>query len=63
MTISEFIKELEKIKAEHGDLPVVVKRYDGYAELYYLGEADYPEYHNCKSIYHKHEKECVIVGD
>lgn len=61
--ISDFIRELEKIKDEHGDLPVVVRRYDEHAELYYLGEADYPQYHKHESIYHDGEEECVIVGD
>lgn len=52
MKISEFIEELEKIKEEHGDLPVKTWEYDGY---YYLDDVDFPEYH-------EPDEECVVVG-
>lgn len=55
MKISEFIEELEKIKEEHGDLPVKTWEYDDYYEDYYLDEIDYPEYH-------EPDEECVVIG-
>lgn len=58
--ISEFIKELEKIKNEHGDLPVKVWNWDDCYEEYYLSEADYPEYYKSND---KGEEECVIIGE
>lgn len=56
--ISEFIKELEKIKEEHGDLPVKTWEYDSLYEEYYLDDADYPEYHKPDE-----DEECVIIGE
>lgn len=57
MKISEFIEELEKIKEEHGDLPVKAWEYDEHYGDYYLDEIDYPEYYNYD------EEECVVVGE
>lgn len=65
-TISEFIKELEKIKNEHGDLPVKVWDYDQCYEEYCLSEADYPRYYKPDEddkIRFSGEEECVIVGE
>lgn len=45
MKISEMIEELEKIKEEHGDLPVKTWEYDEYDGNYYLDDVDFPEYH------------------
>ena len=57
MKISEFIEELEKIKEEHGDLPVKTWEYDSLYEEYYLDEeANYPEY------YSSSDEECVVIG-
>ena len=56
MKISEFIEELEKIKEEHGDLPVKTWEYDSLYEEYYLDEANYPEY------YSSSDDECVVIG-
>lgn len=58
--ISDFIRELEKIKDEHGDLPVKVWDYDQCHEEYCLSEADYPEYYKSDD---KGKEECVIVGE
>lgn len=56
MTISEFIEELEKIKKEHGDLPVKIWNHAEYSEQYYLDDADL-EYYN------DDEEECVVIGE
>ena len=56
MTISEMIEELEKIKEEHGDLPVKTWEYDEYSDRYYHVDADYPGY--CKD----EDEECVVIG-
>lgn len=58
MKISEFIKELEKIKKEHGDLPVKAWEYDEYDGYYYSGDVDLPEYHKPAE-----DEECVIIGN
>ena len=58
MTISEMIKELEKIKKEHGDLPVKTWEYDEYDGYYYLSDVDFPEYHKPDE-----DEECVVIGD
>lgn len=55
MKISEFIEELEKIKEEHGDLPVKTLEYDSLYEECYVDEANYPEYY-------KEDEECVVIG-
>lgn len=57
MKISEMIEELEKIKEEHGDLPVKTWEYDSLCEEYYLDDADYPGY------YKEENEECVIIGE
>lgn len=55
MTISEMIEELEKIKEEHGDLPVKTWEYDEYDGCHYLDDdVDFPEYHK--------DEECVVIG-
>lgn len=55
MTISEMIEELEKIKEEHGDLPVKAWDHDenGY---FYPGDVDFPEYREPDEY-----EECVII--
>ena len=58
MTISELIKELEKIKAEHGDLPVKTWCHGEYSEQYYLDDIDFPEYHEPDE-----DAECVVIGE
>lgn len=58
MKISELIEELEKIKEEHGDLPVKAWEYDEYDGDYYLNDVDYPEYNN-----YSEDEECVIIGE
>ena len=50
------IEELEKIKEEHGDLPVKTWEYDEYSDRYYHVDADYPGY--CKD----EDEECVVIG-
>ncbi len=45
MTISEFIKELEKIKAEHGDLEIGIVDIDTFNVNFAVGV--------CKSVYCK----------
>lgn len=55
MTISEMIEALEKIKEEHGDLPVKAWEYDEYDGYYYQGDVDFPEYSNG-------DEECVVIG-
>lgn len=65
-TISEYIKELERIKEEHGDLPVKIWDYDEFYEEYYYGEADYPRHYKPDEddkIRLSGEEECVVVGD
>ena len=57
MKISELIEYLEKIKEEHGDLPVKAWEYDEHDEEYYLDEIEYPKYYNYD------EEECVIIGE
>lgn len=58
MTISEMIEKLEKIKAEHGDLPVKTWEYDEYDGYYYLNDdVDFPEYHKPDE-----DEECVVIG-
>lgn len=51
MKISELIEELEKIKEEHGDLPVKTWKYDEYDDV------DFPEYHKPDE-----DEECVVIG-
>lgn len=67
MTISELIEQLEKIKKEHGDLPVKTWNYDEFSEQYYYGDVDYPEYHkpdeDDRRSFHYDEEECVVIGE
>ena len=66
MTITELIKELEKIKAEHGDLPIKIQYYDSFSEEYFLDDLGHPEYYNPEEedriTFHGAE-ECVLVGE
>lgn len=52
------IEALEKIKEEHGDLPVKAWEYDEYDGNYYLGDVDFPEYRKPDEY-----EECVIIGE
>lgn len=64
--ISEYIKELERIKEEHGDLPVKSWEYDSLYEEYYFDEVGYPRYYKPDEddkIRLSGEEECVIVGE
>ena len=67
MKISELIKELEKIKAEHGDLPVKFAGYDELVEEFYLGDPTFPEYYKPseadKIKFSGEKEECVVIGE
>lgn len=66
MTITELIKELEKIKEEHGDLPVKIQCYDSFNEEFFLSDLSHPEYYTPdeedRITFHGAE-ECVLVGE
>lgn len=60
--ISEFIKELEKIMEEHGDLPVKIETYNDHYMEYELTESDYPFYISKEDAKGYKDEECVIIG-
>lgn len=60
--LSEYIKELEKIKEEHGDLPVKIETYNEHYMEYELTESDYPLYVNKELAKLYEDEECVVVG-
>lgn len=70
MNISEMIKRLEKIKAKHGDLPVVMSLFDeeestkgliAVTGVKYLSQKDVDNYDVCAYRY-DNNKDCVKIG-